>query len=169
MAALLFQLHPVGRGGALVFAGGDRAGELHGAAVKQQLFRQRGLAASGCEMMANVRRFWISSVMFTKAGNDNRKSRRKAKIKRHGLCPNLVVGHDVRSAGPNDSSPRRLQIRTLPSPALSPVPAALRLTRTACRAEVCSNVPPENAQNRVMRLVACRICGHLPAGNPPIS
>ena len=43
-AALLFQFHPVGRGGALVFARGDRAGELHRAAVKQQLFRKRGLA-----------------------------------------------------------------------------------------------------------------------------
>jgi hypothetical protein len=28
-------------------------------------------------------------------------------------CSDLVVGHDVRSAGPNDSSPRRLQIRAL--------------------------------------------------------
>ncbi len=43
-AALLFQLHPVGRRGALVFARGDRAGELHRAAVKQELLRQRGLA-----------------------------------------------------------------------------------------------------------------------------
>ena len=43
-AALFFQFHPVGGGGALVFAGGDRAGELHGAAVQQQLFRQRRLA-----------------------------------------------------------------------------------------------------------------------------
>ena len=43
-AALLFQLHPVGRGGALVLARGDRAGELHRAAVKQELLRQRGLA-----------------------------------------------------------------------------------------------------------------------------
>src|ERR1700690_671574 len=32
------------------------------------------LPASGCEMMANVRLFWISSVMLTKAGNDNKKS-----------------------------------------------------------------------------------------------
>jgi hypothetical protein len=29
-------------------------------------------------------------------------------------CPNLAVGHDVRSACPNDSLPRRLQIRTPP-------------------------------------------------------
>ena len=43
-AALPFQLHPVGAGGALVFARGNRAGELHRAAVQQQLFRQRGLA-----------------------------------------------------------------------------------------------------------------------------
>ena len=43
-AAFLFQLHPVGRGGALVFAGGNRAGELHGATIKQQLLRERGLA-----------------------------------------------------------------------------------------------------------------------------
>src|SRR5205823_7395856 len=43
-AALPFQLHPVGRGGALVFTRGHRAGELHRAAVQQQLLRQRGLA-----------------------------------------------------------------------------------------------------------------------------
>ena len=43
-AAFLFQFHPVGGGGALVFAGGDRAGELHCAAVQEELFRQRGLA-----------------------------------------------------------------------------------------------------------------------------
>jgi hypothetical protein len=32
------------------------------------------------------------------------------------FCPNLVVGHDVRSAAPNDSLPRHLhlQVRTLP-------------------------------------------------------
>ena len=41
-AAFLFEFHPVGRGGALVFARGDGAGELHRAAVQQQLFRQRG-------------------------------------------------------------------------------------------------------------------------------
>ena len=38
-AALFFQLHPVGRGGALVLARGHGAGELHRAAVKQQLLR----------------------------------------------------------------------------------------------------------------------------------
>src|SRR6266550_2465386 len=32
------------------------------------------LPASGCEMMANVRRFEISSVMLTKVGNDNRET-----------------------------------------------------------------------------------------------
>ena len=43
-AALLFQFHPVARRGALVLARGHGAGELHRAAVKQQLFRQRRLA-----------------------------------------------------------------------------------------------------------------------------
>ena len=43
-AALLLQFHPVGGRRALVLARGDRAGELHRAAVKQELFRQRGLA-----------------------------------------------------------------------------------------------------------------------------
>ena len=32
-AALLFELHPVGGGGALVFLGGDRTGEVEGAAI----------------------------------------------------------------------------------------------------------------------------------------
>src|SRR6266516_7468749 len=32
------------------------------------------LPASGCEMMANVRRFEISSVMLTKVGNGNRET-----------------------------------------------------------------------------------------------
>src|SRR5208283_1492642 len=36
-------------------------------------------------------------------------------------CPDLIVGHDARSAGPNDSSPRRLQIRTIP-----PAPSSRR-------------------------------------------
>ena len=35
-----------------------------------------------------------------------------------GPCPDLVVGHDVRSAGPNDL-PRRLQMRTPPAPGRS--------------------------------------------------
>jgi Flp pilus assembly protein TadD len=35
-----------------------------------------------------------------------------------GPRPDLVAGHDVRSAGPNDS-PRRLQIKTLPAPGRS--------------------------------------------------
>src|ERR1035441_9593352 len=43
-ATLLFQFHPIGGRRALVLARGDRAGELHRAAVKQELFRQRGLA-----------------------------------------------------------------------------------------------------------------------------
>ena len=43
-AALLLQLHPVGGRGALVLAGGHRAGELHRPAVQQELFRERGLA-----------------------------------------------------------------------------------------------------------------------------
>ncbi len=43
-AALPLQLHPVGSGGALVLARRDGAGELHRAAVEQELFRQRGLA-----------------------------------------------------------------------------------------------------------------------------
>ena len=42
-AALAFQFHPVGGGGALVLAGGDTAGELHGTAVEEELFRERGL------------------------------------------------------------------------------------------------------------------------------
>src|SRR5207253_1960031 len=46
-AALFFELHPVGRRGALVFAGGDRTGELHGAAVQEELLRQRGFAGIG--------------------------------------------------------------------------------------------------------------------------
>ena len=43
-AALLFQLHPVRGGGPLVLARGHRAGQLHRAAVKQELLGQRGLA-----------------------------------------------------------------------------------------------------------------------------
>ncbi len=43
-AALLLQFHPVRRGGALVFARGHRAGELHRAAVEQEFFRQRGFS-----------------------------------------------------------------------------------------------------------------------------
>ena len=46
-AALFFQFHPVGRRGALIFARGHGAGELHRAAVKQQLLRQRGFARVG--------------------------------------------------------------------------------------------------------------------------
>ena len=46
-AALLFEFHPIGCGGALVFARGDGAGELDCAAVQQELFRQRGLARVG--------------------------------------------------------------------------------------------------------------------------
>jgi len=40
---LPFQLHPVGGGRPLVFAGGDRAGELDGAAVQQELLGHRRL------------------------------------------------------------------------------------------------------------------------------
>src|SRR5258706_5964652 len=43
-AALFFEFHPVGGGGALVFARGDGARELHGAAVQEELFRERGFA-----------------------------------------------------------------------------------------------------------------------------
>ena len=42
--ALALQLHPVGRGGLLVFARRHRPGELHRAAVEQQLLGQRRLA-----------------------------------------------------------------------------------------------------------------------------
>jgi len=42
-ATLFFQFHPVRGGCALIFACGHRAGELHRPAIKQQLFRQRGL------------------------------------------------------------------------------------------------------------------------------
>jgi len=47
MPRFFFQFHPVARRGALIFSRGDGAGELHRAAVKQQLFRQRGLARVG--------------------------------------------------------------------------------------------------------------------------
>ena len=43
-AALLFQFHPIARGGPLVAARGDTAGQLHRPAVKEELFGQRGLA-----------------------------------------------------------------------------------------------------------------------------
>ena len=43
-AALALQFHPVGGGGALVLARGNGAGEVHRAAVEQQLLRERGLA-----------------------------------------------------------------------------------------------------------------------------
>ena len=46
-AALAFQFHPVGSGGALVLAGGDRAGQLDGAAVEQELLGQSGFAGVG--------------------------------------------------------------------------------------------------------------------------
>ena len=44
MPRLLLQFHPVGRGRALILARRDRAGELHRAAVQQELFRERRLA-----------------------------------------------------------------------------------------------------------------------------
>ena len=43
-AALALQFHPVGRGGALVLVRGDGTGQLHGAAVEQELLGQRRLA-----------------------------------------------------------------------------------------------------------------------------
>ena len=43
-AALLFELHPVGGGGALLAAGADGAGELDGAAVEEELLGEGGLA-----------------------------------------------------------------------------------------------------------------------------
>ena len=43
-AALLFDLHPVGDGGAGVLLALDRAGLRNGPAVEQEFFRQRGLA-----------------------------------------------------------------------------------------------------------------------------
>ena len=46
-AALAFQFHPVGGGGALMFAGGDGAGQLHGAAVEQELLGHRCLPGIG--------------------------------------------------------------------------------------------------------------------------
>jgi len=46
-AALFFQFHPVGGGGALVFAGGDGTRELDGAAVQQQFFGERCFAGVG--------------------------------------------------------------------------------------------------------------------------
>ena len=46
-AALAFELHPVGRGGALIFARGDRAGELHRATIEQELFGERRFAGVG--------------------------------------------------------------------------------------------------------------------------
>src|SRR3984957_12513430 len=44
-AALALQFHPVGGGGALMFAGRDGTGQLDGAPVKQQLFGQRRFAS----------------------------------------------------------------------------------------------------------------------------
>ncbi len=46
-AALALQLHPVRSGRPLAFAGRDRPGKLHRAAVEQQLFGQRRLARVG--------------------------------------------------------------------------------------------------------------------------
>lgn len=37
-AALFFEFHPIRGGAALVFAGGDGAGEVEGAAVKEEFF-----------------------------------------------------------------------------------------------------------------------------------
>ena len=46
-AALLLELHPVGRGVAPGFAAADGAGQLDGAGIQQQLLRQRRLARVG--------------------------------------------------------------------------------------------------------------------------
>ena len=46
-AALFFEFHPVGGGGALVFAGGDGAGKLNGAAVEEEFFGEGGFAGVG--------------------------------------------------------------------------------------------------------------------------
>ncbi len=46
-AALLLELHPVRRGVAPGVAPADRAGELNGAGVQEQLFRERRLARVG--------------------------------------------------------------------------------------------------------------------------
>ena len=45
--ALALERHPVGRGGALVLAGGDGAREVHGVAVEKKLLRQRGFTRIG--------------------------------------------------------------------------------------------------------------------------
>ena len=42
--ALFFELHPVGGGGALVFLGGDRAGEVEGAAVEEEFLSEGGFS-----------------------------------------------------------------------------------------------------------------------------
>jgi hypothetical protein len=64
-------------GGALVFAGGDRAGQLHRAAVKQQLFRQRGLAR--VRMRDDGERAPLLNFFrdVHKGENDNKKSGKK--------------------------------------------------------------------------------------------
>jgi hypothetical protein len=46
-AALAFELHPVGGGGALVLAGGDGAGELESSAVEEELLGEGGLSGVG--------------------------------------------------------------------------------------------------------------------------
>ena len=46
-AALFLEFHPVGGGGALVFARGDGTGEMDGVAVKEELLGQRRLARVG--------------------------------------------------------------------------------------------------------------------------
>jgi hypothetical protein len=46
-AALFFEFHPVGGSGALVFAGGDGACELDGAAVEEEFFGEGGFAGVG--------------------------------------------------------------------------------------------------------------------------
>lgn len=46
-AALALERHPVGGGGALIFAGGDGAGEVHGVAVEEEFLSEGGLAGVG--------------------------------------------------------------------------------------------------------------------------
>lgn len=60
-AALLFDLHPVGDGGAGVLFALDGARLCDGPAVEQEFSVSVVLPASGCEMIANVLRREISS------------------------------------------------------------------------------------------------------------
>lgn len=46
-SALFFELHPVGRGAALIAFGFDRSGKLEGTTVEQELFCERGFPGVG--------------------------------------------------------------------------------------------------------------------------